>query len=39
MDVCVFYTVQEGTELQKGDYKMFVYEGSNRIGTIDMVLK
>lgn len=39
MDVCIFYTVPEGTELQKGDYKMFIYEGPNKIGTIDMPLK
>lgn len=39
MDVCIFYTVPEGTELGKGDYKMFVYEGPNKIGTIDMSLR
>lgn len=39
MDVCIFYTVPEGTELIKGDYKMFVYEGPNKIGTIDMSLR
>ncbi|MDG1262281.1 MAG: hypothetical protein P8H59_02445 [Flavobacteriales bacterium] len=37
MDVCVFYTVQ--SDLEKGDYKMFIYEEGNRIGTIDLALK
>lgn len=39
MDVCVFYTVPEGMELPGGDYKMFIYEGSQKIGTIDLALK
>ena len=39
MDVCIFYTVEAGKELSKGDYKVFLYEGSNRIGTTDLVLK
>lgn len=37
MDVCVFYTVQN--ELEKGDYKMFIYEDGSKIGTIDLALK
>lgn len=39
MDVCIFYSVPDGQELQSGDYKMFVYEGPNKIGTIDLSLK
>lgn len=39
MDVCIFYTVPEGMELEGGDYKMFVYEGPNKIGTIDLSLR
>ncbi|MFT6411627.1 MAG: hypothetical protein ACJA15_002458 [Flavobacteriales bacterium] len=37
MDVCVFYTVQ--SELEKGDYKMFIYEDGSKVGTIDLGLK
>ncbi len=37
MDVCIFYSVN--AELAKGDYKVFLYEGSNRIGSTDLVLK
>ncbi len=37
MDVCVFYTVQG--ELEKGDYKMFIYEDGSKVGTIDLGLK
>ena len=36
MDVCVFYTVQN--ELPKGDYKLFLYEGSTKIGSTDLPL-
>lgn len=39
MDVCIFYTVPEGMELEGGDYKMYVYEGPNKIGTIDLSLR
>lgn len=39
MDVCIFYSVEEGYDLTKGDYKIFVYEGPNRIGIIDLGLK
>lgn len=39
MDVCIFYTVPEGMELEGGDYKMFVYEGPHKIGTIDLSLR
>ena len=37
MDVCIFYSPE--TELEKGDYKIFVYEGSSLIGSTDLVLK
>lgn len=37
MDVCIFYSPE--AELEKGDYKVFVYEGSALIGSTDMVLK
>ncbi len=37
MDVCIFYSPE--SELEKGDYKVFVYEGSALIGSTDMVLK
>jgi len=37
MDVCIFYTVN--AELAKGDYKVFLYEGTNRIGSTDLVLR
>ena len=37
MDVCVFYEVQG--ELEKGDYTIFVYEGTNKIGTSSIALK
>jgi hypothetical protein len=39
MDVCIFYSVEEGYDLTKGDYKIFIYEGPNRIGIIDLGLK
>ncbi|MCB0762763.1 MAG: hypothetical protein KDC12_14650 [Flavobacteriales bacterium] len=37
MDVCVFYNVQG--ELEKGDYKVFIYEGTTKIGQSDLILK
>ena len=37
MDVCVFYNVQ--SELEKGDYKVFIYEGKVLIGETDLILK
>jgi FtsZ-binding cell division protein ZapB len=37
MDVCIFYNVQ--SELQKGDYKVNIYEGSVLIGSTDISLK
>ncbi len=39
MDVCIFYTIPDGFDLAKGDYKLYIYEGSNRIGLIDMALR
>lgn len=39
MDVCIFYSVEEGYDLTKGDYKIYIYEGPNRIGVIDLGLK
>ncbi len=39
MDVCIFYTIPESYELDKGDYKIFIYEGESRIGLVDMGLK
>ncbi|MFN9800544.1 MAG: hypothetical protein ACK54P_11070 [Bacteroidota bacterium] len=36
-DVCVYYTAQG--ELQKGSYKIYVYESNNLIGQSDLVLK
>ncbi|MGF1564722.1 MAG: hypothetical protein ACFCUH_05085 [Flavobacteriales bacterium] len=39
MDVCIFYTIPEGNELEKGDYKVFIYEGESRIGLVDLGLK
>ena len=37
MDVCVFYNVAD--ELEAGDYKVFIYEGSVAIGQTDLSLK
>jgi len=37
LDVCVYYTVQ--TDLVKGNYKIFIYEGGQTIGTTDLVMK
>lgn len=37
MDVCIFYSVNG--ELERGDYKIFLYEGSNRIATTTLALK
>lgn len=39
MDVCIFYTIPEEYDLEKGDYKIFIYEGENRIGLVDLALK
>lgn len=39
MEVCIFYTIPDGFDLSKGDYKLFIYEGEVRIGVIDMALK
>lgn len=39
MDVCIFYTVEDGYDLTKGDYKVYIYEGPNRIGIVDLGLK
>lgn len=36
-DVCVYYTSQ--AELKKGNYKIFVYDGANLIGSSDLSLK
>lgn len=37
MDVCVFYTV--ANEIKDGDYKVFIYEDSHKIGSYDLILK
>ena len=37
MDVCVFYSMQG--EAEKGDYKIFLYDGSTQIATTDLGLK
>jgi predicted nucleic acid-binding Zn-ribbon protein len=39
MDVCIFYTIPDGYELEKGAYTFFIYEGDHRIGLIDLALK
>lgn len=36
-DVCVYYTAQG--ELKKGNYKVFIYEGSSLVGNSDLSLK
>lgn len=36
-DVCVYYTAQG--ELKKGNYKVFIYEGSSLVGSSDLSLK
>lgn len=37
MDVCIFYTAQ--SEMAKGDYNVFIYEGAERIGSTILSLK
>ena len=39
MEVCIFYSIPDGFDLGRGDYKLFIYEGDNRIGLIDMALR
>ena len=37
MDVCIFYSLQ--SEAERGDYKIFLYDGSTQIATTDLGLK
>jgi len=39
MDVCIFYTVEEGDELPTGKYIVEMYESGMNIGTADFNLK
>lgn len=39
MEVCIFYSIQDGFDLSKGDYKLYIYEGPHRIGLIDLGLR
>jgi len=38
-DVCIYFTANEGYEYKKGNYKIFIYEGGNMIGTSSITLK
>jgi uncharacterized protein (DUF3084 family) len=38
-DVCIYYTANEGYEYQKGNYKIYIYEGGNMIGSSTITLK
>jgi len=39
VDVCVFYTANEGYEYKKGNYKVNIYEGGALIGSSTVALK
>lgn len=39
MEVCIFYTIPDGFDLSKGDYKLYIYEGPIQIGLIDLGLR
>jgi len=38
-DVCIYYTANEGYEYKKGNYKIYIYEGGNMIGSSSITLK
>jgi hypothetical protein len=38
-DVCIYYTANEGYEYKKGNYKIYIYEGGNIIGSSSITLK
>jgi hypothetical protein len=38
-DVCIYYTANEGFEYKKGNYKIYIYEGGNMIGSSSITLK
>ncbi|MFN5621755.1 MAG: hypothetical protein ACK478_10660 [Flavobacteriales bacterium] len=38
-DVCIYFSANEGYVFQKGNYKIFIYEGGNMIGTSSLTLK
>jgi len=38
-DVCIYYTASEGYEYKKGNYKIYIYEGENMIGSSSITLK
>lgn len=38
-DVCIYFSANEGYTFQKGNYKIFIYEGGNMIGSSSLTLK
>ncbi len=38
-DVCIYFSAKEGFVFQKGNYKIFIYEGGNMIGSSSLTLK
>jgi hypothetical protein len=38
-EVCVSYTANEGYQYKKGNYKIYIYEGGNMIGSSSIMLK
>lgn len=38
-DVCIYYTANEGYEYKKGNYKIYIYESGNMIGSSTITLK
>jgi methionine-rich copper-binding protein CopC len=38
-DVCIYFSANEGYIFQKGNYKIFIYEGGNMIGSSSLSLK